>query len=149
MDILAKTLAGTVAAGALAVSATPAMAQDWSARGWNHNSRYGHNERYDRYDRYNGRYGVSQREAVRQCMSAAARAANRYSYGHARVTGIRDIDRKRGGYKVEGRIAVENGRRDWRGWNRGSRRVDTGTFACHVDYRGRVRNVDFHGIRGL
>ena len=38
---------------------------------------------------------------------------------------------------------------DHRGWNRSVRGYDSGRFTCKVDYRGRVADLDFKGIRGL
>lgn len=180
MQTLTKTLIGTVAAGAMAVSAaTPALADTHNGGGdagaiiagalvlggvaaiaasasKNHDRYDG---RYDghRGDRYGyGRYNVSSRDAVQQCVAAAKGAANRYRYGgRARVTDIRDVDRKGYGYKVEGRIAVGAMGRDRRGhdgrygWGRSWRGHDTGTFKCKVDHRGRVMDLDFSGIRGL
>lgn len=105
------------------------------------------------------------RDAVGQCSAAAERTASRYSYGgRARVTDIRSVTRKDYGYKVKGRIAVNAMGRSWRhgdpdfgrgwggdrrGWNSNVRGWDSGTFECRVDWRGRVRDVDFKGIRGL
>jgi len=111
----------------------------------------------DRY--YNGRYNNagSSRQAVEQCVNAAQRNANRYSYGgNARVTDIREIDRKRDGYTVKGRIAVNSRNADWRrgwgndyrGWNDNYRGYDAGKFTCKVRY-GRVVDLDYSGIRGL
>lgn len=210
MENLAKYLVGTLAAGAMAVSAaTPAAARDRdhdgisageivagavvlggiaaiaAAASDNDRDRYdGYNGRYDgrndgRYARpgygpgygyvngynrgWNG-YGVSPREAINKCVSAATGTASRYSYGsRARVTDIRDIDRTSYGYEVRGRIAVNSmgrgwrsgdnsyGRgwdRDYRGWNSDLRGYDAGSFKCKIAY-GRVADLDFNGIRGL
>jgi hypothetical protein len=151
MKTVSKALIGTVAAGAMAMaSASPAMARD--------NDRRDHdgisageviagalilggiaavasaaaNDRYDRYDgyRYRDRWG-SPRSAVERCVHAAERSASRWSYGrNAKVTDIRDIDRKNDG------------------WNDRYRGYDAGKFTCKVRY-GRVTDVDFSGIRGL
>ena len=109
------------------------------------------------YDnRYYNRAG-DPRQAVEQCVYAAERNASRYSYGgSAQVTDIRKIDRKRDGYTVKGRIAVNtrnaNWRRGWgndyRGWNNNYRGYDAGSFTCKVRY-GRVVDLDYSGIRGL
>src|SRR5690606_35828637 len=127
---LAKGTIATVAAGAMAVtSATPAFARDHrdndgigageiiagaliiggiaaiASAASNDRDRY--DDRYDdRYrGRYDNRYGYGRqnpREAVEQCVYAAERTANRYSYGgRANVTDIRDVDRKRDGYKIK------------------------------------------------
>ncbi len=186
MKTLSKALVGTVAAGAMAMtSASPAFARDRhddgidagdviagaliiggiaavasaasKDRGYDYrdgNYRYG--DRYDRrgYD-YN-RYGNS-RQAVEQCVNAAERNASRYSYGgRAKVTDIRKVDRKRDGYKVEGRIAVNARNGNWRGgWGNDYRGYDnryngydSGKFKCEVRY-GRVTDLDYKGIRGL
>ncbi len=178
---LAKGTIATVAAGAMVMgSATPAMARDNDgidagdiiagaliiggiaavAAAASDNDRH--------YDRgyYGGRYygnqgyydrAGSSRQAVEQCVRAAQYNANRYSYGgQARVTDIRDIDRKSDGYLVKGRIAVNtrnaDWRRgwgnDWRGWDNRYNGYDAGTFKCRVRY-GQVVDLDYSGIRGL
>ena len=95
--------------------------------------------------------------AAAQYVYAAERNASRYSYGGgAQVTDIRDINRKRDGYTVKGRIAVNtrsnNWRRgwgnDWRGWDNRYSGYDAGRFTCDVRY-GRVVDLDYSGIRGL
>src|SRR5690606_34939992 len=124
---LAKGTIATVAAGAMAMtSASPAMARDHrdndgigvgeiiagaliiggiAAVASSANRDRGYDSRYrGRYDdrRYDRRYDYNRRgnsrQAVDQCVRAAQSTANRYSYGgRARVTDIRDIDRKRDG----------------------------------------------------
>jgi hypothetical protein len=174
MKTITKALVGTVAAGAVAMaSATPAMARDndgisageviagaliiggiaaVAAASDNDNYRY---SRYDRGYRHN-RAG-DPRSAVQQCVNAAERNASRYSWGgRAKVTDIRDVDAKRDGYRVKGRIAVNtrnhnwrNGwGNDWRGWNNRYSGYDSGRFTCEVRY-GRVVDLDYSGIRGL
>ncbi|MBT0666896.1 hypothetical protein HT136_00745 [Novosphingobium profundi] len=135
--------AGTVIAGALVVGGIAALA---ASSGNERDDSYYDRGHRSRYDGYRGGYrGVSSREAVDRCVSAATGTANRYG-GRARVTQVRDVDRKDYGYKVEGRIAVENYAR-----GRWSRRgdVDTGKFTCRVNYGGALRNLEFSGIRGL
>ena len=113
-----------------------------------------------------GGYGRSgdPRAAVEQCINAATRQADRYSYGgNAHVTDIRAIDRNRDGYTVKGRIAVNAlgrvwrqgdpryGRgwdNDYRGWNDRYAGYDAGKFSCRTVF-GRVVKIDFSGIRGL
>jgi hypothetical protein len=184
MKSISKALVGTVAAGAMAMaSAAPAQAQ-YRDRRDNDGidagdiiagaliiggiaavaSAAGSRDRYDRgYDNRYG-YGQSSRQAVEQCVNAAQRNASRYSYrGNARVTDIRDIDRKRDGYTVKGRIAVNTQGRDYRrgdnrygrgwdndyrGWNDRYSGYDSGKFTCKVRY-GRVVDLDYSGIRGL
>lgn len=112
----------------------------------------------DRYRGNRGRYGVTEREAVNMCIRAAERTAQRYGGTRAEVYDIRDVDRERRGFEVKGRIAVREGYGsryndrwgyDRRGRDyRGSRGWDEGRFTCDVR-RGRVVDIDFHGIRGL
>ena len=182
MKTITKALVGTVAAGAMAMgSASPAAAQyrdryrdrdgvdvgdviagaliiGGIAAVASAASRGGRYDRYDDryYDGYYNRAG-NPRAAVEQCVYAAERNASRYSYGGgAQVTDIRNIDRKRDGYTVKGRIAVNtrssNWRRGWgndfRGWNSRYNGYDAGTFKCDVRY-GRVVDLDYSGIRGL
>ncbi|MDE8651387.1 hypothetical protein [Novosphingobium album (ex Liu et al. 2023)] len=187
MENLAKALIGTVAAGAMAVSAaTPAFAREGdgigtgeivagaliiggiaavAASAGDSDGRYA----YGRDDRYrdrpygNGRYGMTSRQAVAQCVRAAESTASRRSYGRAKVTDIRKIKRTSRGYDVSGRIAVNGNARGWRagdsrygrgwngdyrGWNANLRGYDSGTFKCDVEY-GRIADLDFSGIRGL
>ena len=173
MKTMTKALIGTVAAGAVAMgSATPAVARD------RHHDRDGISageviagalvvggiaalaaSSHDNYRSNDFRYRGYQnpRSAVEQCVYAAQRTANRYSYGgRSRVTDIRDIDRTRDGFSVRGRIAVNSRNpywsrgwgNDWRGWNSAYRGYDAGSFTCNVRF-GRVVGMDFHNIRGL
>jgi hypothetical protein len=185
MKAITKALVGTVAAGAMVVgSATPALAQSRD-RHRDHDgidagdviagaliiagiagvaAAASDNDRYDgryynggRYDnRYYNRAGDS-RQAVEQCVYAAERNASRYSYGgRSQVTDIRKIDRKRDGYTVKGRIAVNTRSNEWRrgwgndyrGWNDNYRGYDAGKFTCKVRY-GQVVDLDYSGVRGL
>ena len=116
-------------------------------------------DRYDRYDRryrdyrdgrYDDRYdrrGYAQSyqsDAVNMCVYAAEQTAARYNYGsRAEVYDVRDVDRKRNGYNVKGRIAVQDRGRGYR-----NDRWDEGKFTCEVR-RGRVVDIDYSGIRGL
>ena len=171
---LAKGTVATVAAGAMALaSASPAMARDRHDDGIDAGdviagaliiggiaavaSSIGKDRGYDRtyggpyynngygYD-YN-RYGNS-RSAVNQCVRTAQRDLARRGFRGARVTDIRDIDRKRDGYRVRGTLIVnERGG----GWDRdyryryGGRNYDQGRFSCDVRY-GRVVDLDYSGI---
>lgn len=183
--VLSKALVGTVAAGAMAAaSATPAQARDYDRgidagdviagaliiggiaaiasavdndRDGYRDRRYGYGDRdYDRRGYRGNRNGGYARDAVEQCVYAAERTATRYTRGRADVTDIRRVDRRRGGFKVVGRIAVDQGNRDWRrGWNndyRGYnsryRGYDSGRFTCEVR-QGRVVDLDYSGIRAL
>ncbi len=105
----------------------------------------GYRNGYDGYGRH------SSRRAIERCVAAAERTAQRWTGSRAEVYEIRDVDRERRGYEIEGRIAV----REYRGgryndYRRGYRNNgwDEGRFEC--DYRnGRVVDIDFSGIRGL
>ncbi|BBC72520.1 conserved hypothetical protein [Altererythrobacter sp. B11] len=186
MNRISRGLIGTVAAGAVAItSASPAFARE---RRYDHDdgidagdviagaliiggiaavaaAASNNRDRRDYRDYRDGRgYRDSPRSAVEQCVYAAERTASRYSYGgRAKVTDIRDIDRRRDGYRVKGRIAVNTHGRDWRvgdnrygrgwnndyrGWNDRYRGYDAGSFTCRVEY-GRVVDIDYSGIRGL
>ena len=185
MKSISKALVGTVAAGAMAMtSATPAQARGGHdgidagdviagaliiggiaavAAAASHDNNRGYNNGYvyegrgynNGYNGYN-RAGDS-RQAVEQCVYAAQQGASRYSNrGGAQVTDIRSIDRKRDGYRVKGRIAVNTGNRNWRsgwgndyrGWNNRYTGYDAGKFTCDVRY-GRVVDLDYSGVRGL
>ena len=182
MKNLSKALVGTVAAGAMAMtSAAPAQAQGRDRdRRDNDGISAGEviagaliiggiaaiasaSSSSRRGDRYDDRAG-NPRQAVEQCVNAAERNASRYSYrGNAQVTDIRNVDRKRDGYTIKGRIAVNTQGREWRrgdnrygsgwgndyrGYNDNYRGYDSGRFTCDVRY-GRVTDVDYSGIRGL
>ncbi len=161
--------AGDIIAGALIIGGIAAVASAGSRdRGYDYDydrdyryDRAGYGDRYDGYgrDRY---YGGNPRQAVEQCVRAAERYASS-RYGRADVTDVRDIDRKRWGYEVKGRIAVRTHDRDWRrgdarygsgwggdyrGWREEHRGYDSGSFKCKYE-RGRVVDIDFGGIRGL
>ena len=118
--------------------------------GGNYNDAY----RYD--NRYNNQAG-DPRQAVEQCVNVAESNANRYSYGgRSQVTDIRQIDRKRDGYTVKGRIAVNTRNNNWRsgwgndyrGYNNAYQGYDSGSFTCKVRY-GQVVDLDYNGVRGL
>jgi hypothetical protein len=146
---------GDVIAGALILGGVAAVASASSRNGYN---RYNGYNGYNRYNGYNGYNRAGDpRSAIEQCVYAAERSANRYSYGgRAKVTDIRDVDARRDGYKVKGRIAVNSRNGDWRrgwgndyrGWNSRYNGYDAGSFTCDVRY-GRVVDLDFNGIRGL
>ncbi|MGB5722956.1 MAG: hypothetical protein WBM39_00970 [Parasphingorhabdus sp.] len=162
MNKLNKALVGTAAAAAMAVSASPAMAKD----GRNNGPSAGEviagvaiigaiaaiassgNDRGDRYDdrrysdnRYRNNYRhINQRQAVNRCVRAAESQATRR--GRASVTDIRDIDRTRYGYRVKGRILVEQGR----GRYQRNRYSDQGKFTCYIE-GNRVSDVQFSGLK--
>lgn len=148
--------AGDIIAGALIIGGIAAVAGSIGNdrdryRGRTYGGPYYGNDRYDRYDRYGyNRYG-NPRQAVEQCVRTAERHASRYSYGRAHVTDIRDIDRKRDGYRVKGTIVVNERNRGWGrdySYRYRGRDYDTGRFTCDVRY-GRVVDLDYSGIRGL
>lgn len=176
MKTVSKALIGTVAAGAMAVSAaTPAMARDRDRGGVDAGDviagavvlggiailagAIGNRDRGDyryRDQRYRGdRYARqgNPRAAVERCVNAAEQEARRYGYRYADVTQIRDVDDTRYGWKVKGTMVVDGqrgygryDRYDRRGYS--SRGSDSGKFTCYID-RGRVTGVNFSGIRGL
>ena len=125
------------------------------------NGRYDNGRYYNNgnrgYDNRNYNSAGDSRQAVEQCVYAAENNANRHSYGgRSQVTDIRNIDRKRDGYTVKGRIAVNtrnaNWQRGWnndyRGYNNAYRGYDSGNFTCKVRY-GQVVDLDYSGVRGL
>lgn len=172
MNKLNKALVGTAAAAAMAVSATPAMAKDGRNNGpsageviagvaiigaiaaiaSSGSKDRGYRDNYYRGDRYgdrrysdsryrNDRGHINQRQAVNRCVRAAENQATRR--GRAHVTDIRDIDRTRYGYRVKGRILVEQGHS---GRYRNSRYSDKGKFTCYID-GNRVSDVQFSGLK--
>ena len=171
---LTRAAMGAATAGAMLMSATPAMARDRHDRdgisageiiagavvigGLAAILSSGDNDRYDRYDRYDdryrgryddprygygydyNRYGNS-RSAVSQCVRAVERGSRRY--GRTDVTQVTSIDRKRDGYRVKGRVVVNDG---YGGrWGRDGY-SDRGKFSCDIRY-GRVQDVRFSGLR--
>ncbi|ASK88167.1 hypothetical protein [Sphingorhabdus sp. SMR4y] len=167
MNKLNKALVGTAAAAAMAVSATPAMAKDGRSGGpsageviagvaiigaiaaiassSNKDRRY-HDTDYrgDRYgnDRYaNNRYRhINERQAVNRCVRAAENGAT--YRGRASVTDIRDVDRTRYGYRVKGKILVEQNR----GRYQRNRYTDKGKFTCYIE-GNRVSDVQYSGLK--
>ncbi len=140
--------AGEVIAGVAIIGAIAAIASSGNndRRYRDLNSRYDDN-RGDRYDndryaesRFGNRYRqIGQRQAVNRCVRAAEREATRH--GRASVTDIRDIDRTRYGYRVKGRILVEQGR----GRYQQGRYADQGKFTCYIQ-GNRVSDVRFTGL---
>ncbi|MEO9600320.1 hypothetical protein [Parasphingorhabdus sp.] len=171
MNKLNKALVGTAAAAAMAVSATPVMAKDGrhngpstgeviagvaiigaiaaiassskkdrSYRDSNYRDvRYHSNQRYAD-NRYRNNYRpINQRQAVNRCVRAAENQATRR--GRASVTDIRDVDRTRYGYRIKGKIRVDQAR----GRYQRNSYSDKGKFTCYVD-GNRVSNVQFKGL---
>jgi hypothetical protein len=165
MKTLTKALVGTVAAGAMAVSAaSPAAARDRgngidagdviagaliiggiaaiaaAVSDDDDGDRYDRDYRYDRagYGGYtNARYGYGNpNQAAQQCVYAAEQNANRISWGgSADVTDIRNVRQTRYGYVVKGRVAVNT---MGHGWQRGNATYGRG---WNGDYRGWNRNL--------
>ena len=182
MSTFTKALVSTVVAGAMAVSAAaPAAAQDRNrdrdrgdgisageviagavilgglaaviASSNNDNDRDYRGYDRDRRGGYNGG-GYNARTAVDECVRAAERQAQRGTGANAEVYEIRNIERTRRGFEIDGRIAVRNDYRG-RGWGgdyrRGGRQNagwDEGRFSCDWN-NGRVSDIDYSGIRNL
>jgi hypothetical protein len=141
-----EVIAGAVVLGGLA-AVIAAADNDRYDRGGYDDRRGGYNNGY-----YNNRNGGS-RAAINRCVTQVENWASRYS--RADVTQIRDIDRTRYGYRVQGNLIVQDG---WRGrdndrydrydrdnrygYNRG---YDRGRFTCYVE-RGRVIDIDYSGL---
>ena len=196
MKILTKSLLGAGAAAAALVSvAAPAQARDRrdndrisageviagavilgglaaviASSDNDRDGRYNDDRNYNRdgYDYNRSGYGYNNqgggRAAVSQCVTAVETWSSRYS--RSDVTEIRDIQRTRGGYKVTGKLVVQDG---WRGQNRGQGRYDQGNrygndrhgnngygqgygrgydkgrFTCYIE-RGRVVDIDYKGL---
>ncbi|MDC8754720.1 hypothetical protein OIK40_08710 [Erythrobacter sp. sf7] len=137
--------AGEIIAGAVVIGGIAALAGafDGDRDRWDRRDRRDRWDRGDRWDRRGFRGGT--RGAVERCVRAAENQARRFGgYRFADVTEIRDVDRRRFGFEVEGRIVVEGGR----GWGRRGRDFDRGRFTCRLDGRG-APLIDFDGIRGL
>jgi hypothetical protein len=159
-----EVIAGAVILGGLAaVIASADNDRDGRYNDGRYDDRNYNRDGYD-YGRsgygYNNRYGGG-RSAVNQCVNAVETRANRYA--RSDVTEIRKIDRTRYGYKVSGKLVVQDG---WRGQDRGynrydrddryerndrygnggyARGYDKGRFTCYVE-RGRVIDIDYSGL---
>ena len=156
-----EVIAGAVILGGIAAviaSSDNDRYRDYDDRRYNDRD---YNNGYDNR-RYNNGYGS--RRAVNQCVNAVETWANRYS--RSDVTQINKIDRTRNGYRITGKLVVQDG---WRGNNRGygndrydrydrddryednrygqgyGRGYDKGRFICYVE-RGRVIDVDYRGL---
>ena len=159
--------AGEVIAGAVilgGIAAVIASSDDDRYRGYDdgryNDGRYNddrydggrYDDRDDRYENGNrrgrGGYGYNSqqgsRAAVNQCVTAVEQWASRYS--RADVTQINQIDRTRNGYRVTGKLVVQDGYRGRNRYDRGyDRGYDKGRFTCYVE-RGRVIDVDYRGL---
>lgn len=150
---------GEVIAGAVIIGGIAAIAGSSNRdRDYYRGDRYYRDGAYYRdgrdYRRQAYRQRGNPRAAVEQCVNAANRDARRYGgYRWAQVTQIRDVDDTRYGWRVKGRMEVENrggryDRYDRRDRRYSSRGRDAGNFTCYID-RGRVSKVNYSGIRGL
>ncbi|BDI61465.1 hypothetical protein [Qipengyuania nanhaisediminis] len=103
---------------------------------------YRHDRRYRDRRNYRDHRGYRSAErAIERCVRVAERRARRQGgWRYADVTQIRDVDRTRYGFKIEGRMEVQ-------GSHRYRRNYDRGAFTCYAE-GGRPR-VRFGGIRGL
>jgi len=154
--------AGEVIAGAVILGGIAAViASSGDDRYDNRNYNRGYNNGGYNNGGYNN--GNGSRRAVNQCVRTVENWANGYS--RSDVTQISNIERTRGGYRVTGKLVVQDG---WRGNNRGygydrydrddrygrnngygnqgyGRGYDKGRFTCFVE-RGRVVDVDYRGL---
>lgn len=149
-----EVIAGAVVLGGLAAILSSAgrdryddyRYRDRDYRYRNGDYRYRDRDYRDGYRYDNGRY------AVEQCVREAERTAQRYTGSRAEVYEVRDINRERYGFKLRGRIAVQDNH--WRGNRYDYRRNyrndgwDEGNFTCRVQ-NGRIVDLDFSGIRNL
>lgn len=149
--------AGEVIAGALVVGGIAALAgafdgddDDWRDRRWRDRDWRGDRRgwRGDRRGRRADRRGWRSRgrgdpqRAINGCIRAAENQARRFGgWRFAQATDIRDVDRTRYGYRIRGRIEVEDNVRF-------RDRRDRGRFTCRLDGRTAPR-IDFDGVRGL
>lgn len=146
--------AGDVIAGAVIIGGIAAIA---GAIGGDDDRYYRDGRYYNNGRYYNGNrwgYRGSPRGAVKRCVAVASDQARRHGYSRARVTEIRDVDDTRGGWRVKGRIVVDD-RYDYGRYNRYDRYDrydrndrDRGSFTCYVEGQ-RVAGLDFDGVRGL
>ena len=155
--------AGEVIAGAVILGGIDAVIASSDDDRYN-DGRYD-NRSYNRsgYDNRGYNNGNGSRRAVNQCVRTVENWANGYS--RSDVTQISNIERIRGGYRVTGKLVVQDG---WRGNNRGysydrydrddrygrnngygnqgyGRGYDKGRFTCFVE-RGRVVDGDYRGL---
>lgn len=135
--------AGEIIAGAVVIGGIAALAgafdgdRDYRDRGDRRDYRG------DRWERGGNGFNGGARGAVERCVRAAENQARRFGgYRYADVVDVRDLDRTRFGFRVEGRIEVQGNSR----W--GGRDFDRGRFTCRLDGRG-APIVTYDGIRGL
>lgn len=149
-----EIIAGAVILGGIAAVASAASKDRGDYRYRTQGGGY-YNDGYYNNNRYG--YRGNPRSAVEQCVNVARNEARRSGYRYAQVTDIRDVDDKRYGWKVKGKMVVDGSYRNTRysrydrydrrsRWNHHDR--DHGKFTCYVE-RGRVTGLDIDGIRGL
>lgn len=138
--------AGDVIAGAVIIGGIAALAGAFDNNDRRDRNYRDRNYRGDRYNtRHNGNRGYNRgaERAVERCIRTAERQARRFGgWRFADVTQVRDIDRTRYGFRVQGRMQVQ-GSSNYRGRN-----ADRGRFTCYVE-RGNRPQIEFRGIRGL
>lgn len=136
--------AGEVIAGAVVIGGLAAILSS-------SNGRYRNGYDGDRYDGrsndgYDYRRQGNSRQAIERCVSAVERGGSRRT--DVDVTRITDVDRIRGGYRVEGRLAVDYANRgrgyEGRGYDdRGRGYEDRGR-----GYESRDRGYEGRGYEG-
>ncbi|MFC3100710.1 hypothetical protein [Altererythrobacter lauratis] len=148
-----EVVAGALIIGGIAAVAASAANRDRD-RGYYYDRDYrgGNSGWYDYNPRGSYRNNNADR-AVRQCVRAAERQAERWGGGRADVTQIRDVDRERHGFEVRGTIAVRsynNRGGSWNNYRSGYRNsgFEEGRFTCDFR-RGQVTDVRFSGLRSL
>jgi hypothetical protein len=99
------------------------------------------------------RYNVSDRQAVRQCASAAMAQAGQqyggYNRGGMRVTAISGVERRGNGLRVSGTMSSGAGYDRQRGYQNGG--YGDVSFRCNVAYNGAVTGIRIgrnNGYRG-
>jgi hypothetical protein len=106
------------------------------------------------------RYSVTDRQAVRQCASAAMAQAGAqyggygyrnqgYAAGGLRVTSITDVQRRNNGLRVKGLMSTGYGGQSayQNGYQNRGYAAQQISFRCDVDYRGAVTNIRIGGNR--
>ncbi len=140
--------AGDVIAGAVIIGGIAALAGAFDnddRRDRRYRDRDYRGDRYDGRRGHNGNRGYrgGGQRAVERCINRAERQARRFGgWRFADVTQIRDVERTRYGFRVQGRMEVQ-GSNNYRGRN-----FDRGRFTCYVE-RGNRPQIEFRGIRGL
>jgi len=145
--------AGDVIAGAVIIGGLAALAGAFDNDDRRDRRNRNYRDRDHRYDngnrnrgnRHNGNRGYrgNAEGAVERCIRVAERQARRFGgWRYADVTQIRDVDRTRYGFRIQGRMQVQ-GSSNYRGRN-----ADNGRFTCYVE-RGNRPQIEFRGIRGL